>query len=76
MAELKPCKCGAVPILEEKNVMLGKIEDGAYPITYGRYVCPNCGKEQSWDTAYSTYADLGRENNIKRWNRLVGADNG
>ena len=76
MAELKPCRCGAMPVLEEKAEMLGKVWDGGYSIPVGRYFCPVCGKAQGWGTAYSTFTDLGRENNIRVWNRLIGESDG
>ena len=72
MMELKPCKCGAMPKQETQELMLGKIEDGGYPVTIGRYVCPKCGFAPSWGQSYSIYR--GWDKNEEAWNRRAGND--
>lgn len=67
--ELKPCKCGAMPIKETKRVMLGRIEDGGYPVMQGRFKCEKCGFEPNWGIFYCV--DYGWDKNIEVWNCCV-----
>lgn len=69
MIKLKPCLCGAMPIKETKQEMLGKVCDGGYMVTNGRFKCPSCGRSPSWGKSYCV--DYGWDNNIKVWNALV-----
>lgn len=72
MDELKPCHCGAMPIQETQQVMLGKLRDGGYAVTQGRYRCTKCGNAPSWGQSYCV--DYGWDKNIEVWNRR--ADHG
>lgn len=72
MSELKACRCGAMPIQETQVHMLGRIEDGGYPVTIGRHKCPECGNAPSWGQSYSIH--YGWDENIGVWNRCVGCE--
>lgn len=67
--EIRPCKCGTMPIKETRKVMLGKIQDGCYPVISGRYKCPKCGFAPSWGASYCV--QYGWEKNIEVWNKSV-----
>lgn len=69
--KLKRCRCGATPTKEAKTEMLGKIRDGGYEVTIGRYKCPSCGIAPDWGRCYSVYC--GWENNVDVWNGFVSA---
>lgn len=69
--ELKPCHCGALPVRETQRVMLGRIEDGGYPVTHGRYKCPECDNVPSWGPFYCVDYPGGWEKNAMVWNRLI-----
>lgn len=76
MAELKPCRCGATPVQETESLMLGKIKDGGYSVTQGRYVCPVCGYAPDWGLSYCVEYSGGWEKNAMVWNKKVGDNNG
>lgn len=74
--EAVPCpRCGVLPIGEQEEVMLGKIQDGGYPILGGRLICPQCGFGQTWGQSYSIGSPWDRRQdwrvNIVVWNRLA-----
>lgn len=73
--EVKPCRCGSMPNKETQGFMMGKIEDGGYSVTIGRFHCPVCDDGPSWGQSYSIYR--GWNKNIMVWNRWIekgGAD--
>lgn len=71
MADLKPCpKCNIQPVKETRLKMLGKIRDGGYTVTQGRFKCPECGYGPSWGMGYCV--DYGWDRNVEVWNRRVG----
>lgn len=68
MDKLKTCpKCKILPAKETKRVMLGKIKDGGYEVTDGRFICPKCGFGPSWGQSYCV--DYGWDKNAELWNR-------
>ena len=74
MSELLPCKCGVLPVKEQRKVMLGRILDGGYTIKVGRFVCPKCGASPSWGKACSIIG--GWDKCIEVWNKFIdGGDN-
>lgn len=72
MAELKPCRCGAMPIQETETLMLGKIQDGGYAVVQGRYACPVCGFAPHWGKSYCVELERGWQKNAIVWNRRAG----
>ena len=70
MPELKACpKCGVLPVKETRKTMLGKIRDGGYTVTDGRFKCPNCQRAPSWGKSYCV--DYGWDSNVEVWNKEV-----
>lgn len=65
-----PCTCGIMPVKETKKIMLGKIGDGGYSATLGRYVCPACGKAPGWGRCYCV--DYGWDKSTEVWNEYIG----
>ncbi len=74
MSALLPCKCGAMPEKESREVMLGKVQDGGYTIIVGRFVCPKCGAAPRWGKSRSIM--FGWNKSAKVWNEFVGCMNG
>lgn len=77
MPDLKPCpKCNTAPVQETRPKMLGKIQDGGYTVTQGRYKCPKCGFAPGWGMCYCV--DYGWDRNAEVWNNFVerGASDG
>ena len=67
--------CGVEPVREQQEVMLGKIQDGGYPVLQGRLVCPECDFGQTWGQSYCIGSPWDRKRdwrvNIVVWNRLA-----
>lgn len=73
MPQLKPCsKCGILPVKETRSKILGKIRDGGYTVTEGRFRCPNCNRAPGWGKCYCV--DYGWDANVDVWNKEVGND--
>lgn len=64
-----PCTCGSLPVRETRRKMLGKVQDGGFPVTLGRYICPVCEKAPSWGRCYCV--DYGWQENVEVWNRMI-----
>lgn len=72
MIELKPCpKCGILPVKEIRKTMLGKIWDGGYTVTDGRFKCPNCQRAPGWGKCYCVEYKQGWDANAEVWNKEV-----
>lgn len=70
--EIKRCpKCGILPVKDKRRVMLGKIQDGGYTITQGRYRCPNCQLAPSWGKSYCIDVYGWTLVEVKAWNEEV-----
>lgn len=70
--QLKPCpKCNILPVKDKRRVMLGKICDGGYTVTQGRYKCPNCQRAPSWGKCYCVDIYGWDEKEIEVWNDEV-----
>ena len=68
-----PCTCGTMPVRETRVRMLGKIQDGGFSVTQGRYTCPACGKAPGWGQCYCV--DYGWDKNTEVWNKFIGGKN-
>lgn len=64
-----PCVCGGGIMLEQetKRVQLGKVIDGGYSVTSGRYVCPCCGRSSGWRCV-----EYGWDKAVQDWNLKHG----
>lgn len=68
-ADPLPCTCGAMPVKETRIKSLGKVSDGGFDVTQGRYKCPECGNAPGWGKCYCV--DYGWDKSTEVWNRHV-----
>ena len=69
--ETMNCVCGETPVRETRTEMMGKLRDGGYETTIGRFHCPVCGGGPSWGQSYSVTHEGGWEKNAAVWNKWV-----
>ena len=73
MSKLLPCKCGTMPQRETRKQMIGKIQDGGYTVTLGRFFCPKCHAAPYWGKSYCV--DVGWNTNARVWNKFIQGGN-